>query len=311
MSSAAARQVRQKNPVGTSALLAQGTQAFPNVYIRLRDSGERRSLTSCTIAGHPISRLVTPHTTVDACGKRSTALGFQDQFKLLWQLSGTMRFEDGYRSLTLSAGEMIVVPMAQTYRLEMGEDYEGLALIFDPATSPRWREIAHREMIKVIGASGAIAAAAAAAAALLRHASGDRADALAVRSLIDLALTSLEGDDETSLRLPPRLHRAHRLIDQNIRNAAYGPDALAKDLGVSRRSLYGTFGRLGLSPAVFIRRQRLEHARNEILNDQDHQVSLTAIALENGFPDSSSFSHAFKAVYGVAPSALRARRRPI
>ena len=312
LSLAPAPRGRQDNPDPASTLLAKCARAFPNLSFVLRDSDACRSLTARTVADHTIARFFMPHTSVDACGKHAAALGRQSQFKLYWQLSGTIRFEDAHRSFTLSPGEMLVVPTARTYHLETGENYEGLALFFDPAASPSWWEIAHRGTEKVIGASGAIAAAAAAAAALLGHASDNRADALAVRSIIDLALCSLErSDEEAPPRLPPRLHRARLLIGQNIADTAYGPDALAKDLGVSRRSLYGIFARLGLSPAAFIKRQRLEHARDEILSDRDHHVSLSTIALESGFSDSSSFSHAFKAAYGVSPSALRARQASI
>ncbi len=55
----------------------------------------------------------------------------------------------------------------------------------------------------------------------------------------------------------------------------------------------------------------MQSARADILNDQQGDFSLGRIALRNGFPDSSSLSHAFKAVYGFAPSQLRRGRKSI
>jgi AraC family transcriptional regulator, positive regulator of tynA and feaB len=311
MSLAATSQNHQGNPDDASIVFSKSERVFPNMSFDFQDTGEDRSLTARMIADHQITHVVMPHVIADADAKRAAAHDLQNRFKFVWQLSGTHHFEDRHQSLTLSPGEMMIVSVGRTYRLEMGENCEALLLFFDPASFPAWQEIVHRDMSKVIDACGAVAASAAAASALLRHARGGRADALAVRSVVELALSSLERDDGAPPRLPPSLQRARLLIGRNIGDATYGPDALAKDLGVCRRSLYSLFGRLGLSPAAYIKRQRLEHARNEILSGRNRQVSLSTIALENGFPDSSSFSHAFKAVYGVTPSTLRLRRKLI
>ncbi len=301
-----------ENSLDKASLQAKATQAFPYISFKLGDGDGYRSLATRMVADHPITHLIMPNTTADVYSKRAAAHGLQNQFKLIWQLSGTQRIEDAQKSLRLSPGEMMIVPVTRTYSVETEENSEFLLLFFDPTVFPAWQEIVRRKMSKVVGASGAVAAAAAAAGALLRHASSGRADAFAVRSIIDLALSSFDMDeDEEQPRLPPSLHRASHLVQRNIADPTYGPDALAKDLGVSRRSLYSAFGRLGLSPASFIKRQRLDHARNEILSGQNDEVSLSAIALDNGFPDSSSFSHAFKAAYGVPPSALRLRRKLI
>ena len=83
---------------------------------------------------------------------------------------------------------------------------------------------------------------------------------------------------------------------------------LADDLGLSRRSLYNRFAASGITPAAFIRRVRLEQAKREIESDLSGKVSLTTIALRNGFSDNSSLSHGIKDIYGVTPRELRKAR---
>jgi AraC-like DNA-binding protein len=304
------------DPAGRSARLRPGAEAiqqaeraFPNLSIALRNDAIRRSILSRRIECHSIAHLVTPQTTVDASGARATQAGFGAYFKLIWQLKGTMRYEDAHRSFALQPGQMLIAAMAWTYHLEMDEDYEGLVLIFDPTSKRAWQETVYGEMGRPLASSGPLAASAGGSRALLWHERHSAADAPTVESLIDIALLSLGARDASSLDrpLPAILLRARLMVAQNIADESYGPDRLARDLGLSRRSLYNAFGRIGLTPARLIRQQRLERARGEILSASD--LSITEIALRNGFPDSASFSHAFKASYDISPRELRNSRR--
>jgi transcriptional regulator GlxA family with amidase domain len=93
------------------------------------------------------------------------------------------------------------------------------------------------------------------------------------------------------------------MVGQHINDEDYGPDRLARDLGLSRRSLYNAFGRIGLTPALFIKRERLDRAKADLLKHRD--AGITMIALRNGFSDGATFSHAFRAQYGLSPRELR------
>jgi AraC-like DNA-binding protein len=177
---------------GALAAIAQAERAFPNAAVELGDDGVHRSLHSRVIANHGITHLLTPQTTVEACGRRAMRVGFGNRFKLLWQLAGVLHFESAHRSFALRPGEMIITPLAWTYRLEMDEN---------------------------------------------------------------------------------------------------------------------RFDRIELSPACFIRQQRPERVRAEIVSEPGPEISLTTIALRNGFSDSSSFSRAFKAAFGISPSGFRALKR--
>lgn len=289
---------------GTTAV-DQARQAFPNVSVALRNDGIHRSILSQRIEGHALSHLLTPQAIVDASGMKATQAGFGTCFKFIWQLKGTMQYEDAHQSCALKPGEMLIAAMAWNYHLEMNEDYEGLVLIFDPMSRRSWQDTVHALVGKPLAASGSLAASAGGLHALLRHRRRSSVDAPTVESLVDIALLSLDTRGASSLDrpLPAIVLRAHLMVTQNIADESYGPDQLARDLGFSRRSLYNAFGRVGLTPARFIRKQRLERARTEILRDPS--ASITEIALRNGFSDGASFCHAFKASYDISPRNLR------
>jgi AraC-like DNA-binding protein len=247
---------------------------------------------------------MTPHTVVEASGAKARQAGWSGCFKLIWQLKGAMRFEERDRSFTVSPGGMLVTAMSRTYCLEMSENYAGLVLVVDPIVNPAWQKMAHRAMGQPMVVGGPLAAVAAGAAALLQHGSS-AADMPTIESLIEIAMRTLGADSAylSDQPLPAILLRARLMLTRSIGDESYGPDRLARDLGLSRRSLYSALGRVGLTPAQFIKRQRLEHARADLLKHPD--ISITTIALQNGFSDGTAFSHAFRAEYGIAPRELR------
>src|SRR5262249_20766946 len=127
---------------------------------------------------------------------------------------------------------------------------------------------------------------------------------LAARTMIELALLSTRPPDrEDDSRRSPLLARAAAHALRHSTDSTYGAERLARDMGMSRRSLYMRLAALGTTPRSLIRPTRLARAREEILEDRTR--SLSDIALRNGFADGASFSRAFRIAYGHPPSALR------
>lgn len=76
--------------------------------------------------------------------------------------------------------------------------------------------------------------------------------------------------------------------------------------GISERHLHRLFEPLQVTPAVWIRQQRLERCRRELRDSM--QLSITDIAYRWGFRDSGTFSKIFRREFGVCPRQLRAGR---
>lgn len=290
--------------------LAVSKSIFPNVTLDQRVSVMRGAFERRVVDDHTIVRLRTAVLAMETDPCRARQEGISGKLKLSWLMNGSARFEDARGVMSVRAGQAIVLPMDTSYRMEMDADYDGLHLIFDPATRPQWRELMPCIQGRVLDANAAVCAAGASVATLMRHAESDRTGTMVLDGALDLvfrtALMESGGDAQAIRRPAGRLRHAALLVGQHLDDPTYGPEALARDLAMSRRSLYAEFARLGLTPAGFIRQQRLERARGAILQHRGRPVSLTEIALRHGFTDSSSFSRAFRNAFGLAPSELKA-----
>ncbi len=78
---------------------------------------------------------------------------------------------------------------------------------------------------------------------------------------------------------------------------------IARAGGIHPASLVRGFrAHLRCSPGEYLRRVRLEHARNALMTTQR---SIADIALEAGFYDQSHFTNAFRRHFGITPAQLR------
>lgn len=286
--------------------LAESEKSFPNIIVSELDQQFRGAIQSGKVAGHPIARLKTTGLTASASKRKGVDAGLKGWAKLVWQISGSSKYQDDNAAFELREGDAVVLPMAEQYQLEMQEGYDGLMMIFDPSARTGWSDLMQGE-IRPISGNAAVAASGAAMAAMLKSAVGDVTDHVAVDFALDIILRCAadSGSSNAEMLNTARLRRAAWLIEQNLSDFDYTPSEIARDLGMSRRALYQEFARAGLSPAKFAMRMRLDRAKRDVLNNEN-SVTLTDIALKNGFTDSSSFSHAFKRAFGAPPSSMRA-----
>jgi AraC-like DNA-binding protein len=303
---------RRANTSGPTAGLRETlTQNFPYVLFDVPADGD---VAARKIGAHAIAHLRTASWTAEATTGHADALGFGETIKLVWQLKGAMTYEDDERAFAINAGELFLTRSSSDYVLNMSDGYESLVLTFHAGAHPAWLDRVERgEKELVLKPSSAAAASAAGMLALMRQPHDDSTSELALHSLFELATGTINHGvaDPPSEQVAPSLFRARWLVRQNIADPDYTPARLAHDLGLSRRSLYNRFADSGITPAAFIRMVRLEQAKREIESDPAGTTTLTTVALRNGFPDSSSLSHAIKATYGVAPRVLRMTRSAI
>lgn len=106
-----------------------------------------------------------------------------------------------------------------------------------------------------------------------------------------------------------RLARARAVILRRLADPNLDADAIAGELGMSRRALYLMFERHGQTPSRAVRQLRLEGCLRLLGDGRHDHRKLSDIAWDHGFNDYATFSRLFKAHYGVAPNALRQRHR--
>jgi AraC family transcriptional activator of tynA and feaB len=297
---------------GRDAFLASCIDAFPYVSIEACTGEPSGFIRKRRIGGCSILRSRGGPLAIQAVPSRASSAGLGECFKIVWQITGRARLESNGIKSTIAAQQAFVVPIGEPYTFEVEAGYEALMLVFNPRDWPRWNESIRGGLGQPLSADSALRAAAASAAMLLRH-GGDQATGNAVlHSIFDLVLHSMEGlrgtEDRAVQSEPGFLKRVQRCVEAYLSDPQYSPSRLATDLGMSRRSLYMKLAELGLTPASYVRDFRLERSRQEITDTAAGRHSLTEIALKNGFADSSTFSRAFRAKYGVPPRNLRNRR---
>jgi AraC-like DNA-binding protein len=146
-------------------------------------------------------------------------------------------------------------------------------------------------LCREIGSIGAEAAAPAvqAAAELL---------ALALYSNMDIA------SNETTTRIA-NFKRLQRYINHELASPDLSPEVIATACGISLSYVHDLFRLSGETLGSYVRKQRLRRAREMLENPLMAGKSITEIAFECGFSNSSHFSRIFKDYYDLTPRDIR------
>lgn len=233
----------------------------------------------------------------------------KDVFKLVWQLRGCGEMVQGAGRFLLKPGQVALYRLSTPYKLRTVGDYRILMLSFDLSEMPERLRLAEHFAGVPIRASTAFRAAEAVINTLFSVAVDDTY-ASVIEHVLDLIFGSLleviRTESLAKFEYSERLEKAREATFASIADPGFAPEDLARALGISRRSLYMEFQRHGIvSPATFIRNFRLEKCHEALLAPAFRRCSITQIAYQYGFSDSAYFSRAFRAKYGVTPSALR------
>ncbi|WP_405984166.1 helix-turn-helix domain-containing protein [Streptomyces sp. NBC_00872] len=90
-------------------------------------------------------------------------------------------------------------------------------------------------------------------------------------------------------------------IMRNLSDPDLSPSRIAKAHFVSVRYVHKLFQMEGVTLGGWIRTQRLERCRRELLRPMARELGVAAIARDWGFASPSHFSRAFRAAYGMTP----------
>ncbi len=127
----------------------------------------------------------------------------------------------------------------------------------------------------------------------------------ALVSLIDRAVAPRASTSSGSNN--SRIARIKSLIEDRLSNRSLDPALIARDAGLSVRSLHRAFAEQGKTFSRVLLDLRLDHARALIEREDD--LPLISVALASGFADPAHFSRNYRTQFGETPSATRARRR--
>ncbi|MHB8694564.1 MAG: helix-turn-helix domain-containing protein [Solirubrobacteraceae bacterium] len=217
--------------------------------------------------------------------------------------SGRERVSQAGRELLLGPGDCVVWDGDRPVDFEVLEPLRKRTLLL-----PRQR---------VLGLGGAIPAHIPAGSAHSRLLSGyldmlsrelDQLDGPACAAAANAALELMRaavaphaGADLRTFLLP----EVQGWIQARLHDPGLTPGAIAAAHAISVRTLHALFQPTHESVGAFIRRRRLERAREELAERPD--VTITQVALRWGFPNAAHFSRSFRAEFALSPRELRHR----
>jgi AraC family transcriptional regulator, positive regulator of tynA and feaB len=128
-----------------------------------------------------------------------------------------------------------------------------------------------------------------------------------IAALVEMTLRANHDEPFSATGAADLRRRAATYIADHIEDPDLTVESIARAHFVSIRGLHRAFAHVQLTVGSLIRRLRLEHARQRLVDPRDDHLSVTDIAYACGFADLPTFSHGFKQTYQESPSTYRRR----
>ena len=232
--------------------------------------------------------------------------------KLGLQLRGYSVVAQDGREAALTPGDFAIYDTSRPYDLYFDDTFRMLVVMFPPeALQLNRRDIATLTASRVSGRQGLGSLT----STLLGAMGQQLRDGLMPGAVsISEALLSLvsavfaeridPGSPQNSQRLV-LLARVQAYISSHLGDPELTVTEVAAAHHISVRYLQKLFEEHGETASAWIRRKRLEKCRLDLLNPQLRSRPVSAVGMQWGFTDASSFSRAFKSAFGQAPAEYR------
>ncbi|PWJ54377.1 AraC-binding-like domain-containing protein [Quadrisphaera granulorum] len=210
-------------------------------------------------------------------------------------------------------GDFTVIDAAQAYGAELRTTSD-LTLVQVPHgwAGSQLDAVIKRTALPV-GGRGGLAATAAATLSALRLMVTDRNDGVAhaaARNAVDLATAAvLERGGQAQVIVTSRasiLAGARRFMLEHLADGDLTPAQVAAALPISERYLFSVFHDEGTTPAEWLKRTRLDRARDLLTSSQvQGGPTIQQVAIAVGLPRASHFSRLFREQFGMSPRQYR------
>jgi len=235
-----------------------------------------------------------------------------DFFMLFLQRMGRMGVTIGERFFDVQPGDFFFYDARQTHCLSFERSFDHIALkIPRRDVELRWRHLGARGCFRLTPSEPLSRIAASSLDAAAGHLGWMSTDdlSIALENVVELFAAGsakvLAGSTTRSERTVVAFARARSIIQAALHNERFSPDAVAEEMGISRRSLNKLFEANGIGVMEYIVLERLEHAARDLRNHAHRGETVSEIAFRWGFKNVSHFSKRFHHHFGRTPSDAR------
>ncbi len=228
-------------------------------------------------------------------------------------LDGHCRLSQDGRFAIARKGSLFLYESARPFLIETSADFRTIAIVIDRARLERNLGNLRFYTGKAMAPDAALAGVAKNFWQNLSNQLDDIADDAAnklIEAGIEIAapaLASMIGSNgEGSETCELTVLRASAFIATAFHREDLTVDEIAAATGVSTRRLQECFKGKGTTPMEYLRKYRLNHARDRLAAGIGPSLSVLSIMSQSGFSDPAYFSRAFRREYGLSPSAVRA-----
>ncbi len=235
--------------------------------------------------------------------------GPRDDFFVSFMLAGECNFEQNGRHVRHRAGDVLLYDSAQPYVYRYEHKYHSILMRIP-------RPLASARFVDVERLGGAVLCGRTAFGKLLGTMLSEARDLAETvdqdtlqslcPSILDTIATAVRcGTGEAVAATAgkrAKIEQVKRYLCDHISDNSLNLERVAKDQGLSVRSLCRMFSEMGATPMGWLQARRLDAAYLAI---SEHKVSsITNAALDFGFNDLSHFDRSFKKQFGVTPKSL-------
>lgn len=238
-------------------------------------------------------------------GRQEIQASGADNYYAVLQIAGTSRIEHQDARIELLPGDLTIIDASKPLDMHFHQQSRQLSMIL-----PRVQVQSSTRGIAVQCGRRLCAQTPLARLAGQMMLETGRMQQLAVpesQAVLDALVTLFRpciAQDSVSGSHERLFQKAVTLIDQRITCDELTPEVIAREVGMSMRSLYRLFSKRGLVIAQYIRNRRLDFCAESLRNPaMDQKVSSLGYAW--GFSDSSYFCTAFKGRFGMTPGEYR------
>ena len=249
---------------------------------------------------------------VDACQARlyrtpqEVAAGEGGKYFAVFQLDGTAGMAQGDDKVLLSPGDITLIDASRPSDFTYSENSRQLSLILPYQLVEQTLRFNQVKCGHRIAASSPIAMLSHRLildATRQQHLTRQESEAT-LEAVVSLLRPAISRTDDCSDLHERIFRKTLTCIDENIRSEDLCPEWLAREVGMSTRGLYRMFAKKGLVVARYIKNRRLDLCA-ESLRQSGAEQTLSALGYSWGVSNSSYFSTAFKARFGVSPGEYR------